>query len=188
MSDKNSDEFGPLAALIGEWTGDHGVDIAPEPDGQETNPYFETITYDPVSGLKNAESQSLEVIHYRQIVQRKSDGAVFHDETGYWMWEPDTRTVMHSLTIPRGVCVLAGGVYAGEKDSDGRTVIEVAASLTDERWKIIQSPFMQANASTTSFSQKMIVGNGRLSYMQTTMLDIYDKTFEHTDQNDLTLI
>jgi len=41
------------------------VDIAPEPDGQETNPYFETITYDPVSGLKNAESQSLEVIHYR---------------------------------------------------------------------------------------------------------------------------
>ena len=65
MSDKNSDEFGPLAALIGEWTGDHGVDIAPEPDSQETNPYFETITYDPVSGLKNAESQSLEVIHYR---------------------------------------------------------------------------------------------------------------------------
>lgn len=28
------DFFGPLAALIGEWKGDKGMDIAPEPDGE----------------------------------------------------------------------------------------------------------------------------------------------------------
>ena len=83
MSDTDETDFGPLAALIGTWTGDHGVDVAPEPGGAETNPYFETITFSPVGEVTNAESQDLAVLHYRQIVRRKSDGEVFHDETGY---------------------------------------------------------------------------------------------------------
>jgi hypothetical protein len=185
MSDDSNVDFGPLTELIGEWQGDHGVDIAPDPDGAETNPYFETITYSAVGGVTNAESQNLAAIHYRQIVQRKSDGEVFHHETGYWMWDRETRTVMHSLVIPRAVCVLAGGKYGGETDSDGRIILNVAAAIDDESWQIIQSPFMRDNARTTAFRQELIVGNDRLSYSETTMVDIYGKTFEHTDQNDL---
>ena len=94
---------------------------------------------------------------------------------------------MHSLVIPRAVCVLAGGIYAGEKDADGRTIIKVAAKIDDDSWKIIQSPFMQKNASTTEFRQEIVVGNGRLSYSQTTMVDIYGKVFEHTDHNELVI-
>ena len=180
-------EFGPLTNLIGVWKGEDGVDVAPEPDGTETNPYFETITYSAVGDVTNAEQQNLAVVHYRQIVRRKSDGDVFHDETGYWMWDQDAGIVMHSLVIPRAVCVLAGGKYAGEKDSEGRTIIEVAAKIDDANWKIIQSPFMQKNASTTAFRQKIVVGNGKLSYFETTTLDIYGKVFEHTDQNNLVL-
>ena len=187
MSEMNDVDFGPLADLIGVWKGEDGVDVAPEPDGAEINPYFETITYSAVGGVTNAESQNLTTVHYRQIVQRKSDGAVFHDETGYWMWDPEAATVMHSLVIPRAVCVLAGGRYAGEKDADGRTIIKVAAKIDDESWKIIQSPFMQKNASTTEFRQEIVVGNGRLSYSQTTMVDIYGKVFEHTDRNELVI-
>lgn len=185
MSDKNDIDFGPLKDLIGVWKGDEGVDVAPEPDGAETNPYFETITYSPVGGVTNAESQNLAAVHYRQVVQRKSDGEVFHHETGYWMWDPEAGTVMHSLVIPRAVCVLAGGSYSGEKDPEGRTIIEVAAKIDDDRWKIIQSPFMRENASTTEFRQKVVVGNGKLSYSETTMVDIYGKMFEHTDRNEL---
>jgi len=180
-------EFGPLTNLIGAWKGDDGVDVAPEPDGTETNPYFESIVYSAVGDVTNAEQQNLAVVHYRQIVRRKSDGDVFHDETGYWMWDQDAGIVMHSLVIPRAVCVLAGGKYAGEKDSEGRTIIEVAATIDDANWKIIQSPFMQKNASTTAFRQKIVVGNGKMTYCETTTVDIYGKVFEHTDQNNLVL-
>ena len=187
MSEMNDVDFGPLADLIGVWKGEDGVDVAPEPDGAETNPYFETITYSAVGGVTNAESQNLATVHYRQIVQRKSDGAVFHDETGYWMWDAEAATVMHSLVNPRAVCVLAGGRYAGEKDADGRTIINVAAKIDDDSWKIIQSPFMQKNASTTEFRQEIVVGSGRLSYSETTTVDIYGKVFEHTDRNELVI-
>ncbi len=188
MSEENGVDFGPLRGLIGVWKGAVGIDVAPEPDGRESNPYFETITYSPVGGVTNAESQNLAVIHYRQIVQRKSDGEVFHDETGYWMWDPAAEIVMHSLVIPRAVCVLAGGKYSGKKNTDGRVVIEVAARIDDKDWQIIQSPFMQKNASTKEFRQEVIVGNGKLSYSETTMVDIYGKMFEHTDQNELVLV
>jgi hypothetical protein len=180
-------DLGPLTDLIGVWQGDVGVDIAPEPDGTETNNYFETITYSRVGDVTNAESQNLAAVHYRQVVQRISTGKVIHDQTGYWMWVPQSGIVMHSLLIPRGVGVLAGGTYSGEKDPDGRTVITVIAKLDDPDWKIIQAPFMDKNASTDSFAQQLIVGNGKLTYSQTTMLTIYDKVFEHTDQNELTL-
>lgn len=185
MNETKDVDYGPLAGLIGVWRGGEGVDVAPEPDGKETNPYFETITYQAVGDVDNAESQHLAAVHYRQIVQRKSNGEVFHDESGYWMWDAASETVMHSLVIPRAVCVLAGGRYSGETDADGRVVIEVAARSDDKDWRIVESPFMRDNASTKEFRQMVSVGAGKLSYAETTMVDIYGKIFEHTDQNEL---
>ena len=186
MSDMRKIDYGPLKELIGIWKGTKGIDVAPDPEGEEQNPYHETITYTAIGDVNNAESQVLSVLHYRQIVQRKSDDAVFHDETGYWMWDAQAEIVMHSLVIPRAVCVLAGGKYDGEKDTEGNVVIEVSAALDDQDWKIIQSPFMQKKASTTAFRHRINVGNGRLSYLETTLIDVYGKNFEHTDQNVLT--
>ncbi|MBT3917518.1 MAG: FABP family protein [Rhodospirillaceae bacterium] len=187
MNDSTGIDFGPLTALIGVWKGDKGVDIAPEPDGEETNPFFETITFLEVGGVTNAESQNLSALHYHQIVSRKSDGAVFHNETGYWMWDAENKTVMHSLHIPRAVGLIAGGTYNGEKDADGRIILKVMAKLGDKNWGIIQSPFMRDKASTQSFEHEIIIGNGKLTYTETTMVDIYGKVFEHTDQNELEL-
>ncbi len=184
METKQSVNYGPLKKLLGVWKGDKGLDIAPEPDGIENNHYYETITYKEVGDVTNAESQTLSVIHYRQIVQRKSNDEIFHDETGYWMWDSAAEIIMHSLTIPRAVCILAGGNYTKE---DNTIVIEVAASINDDNWQIIQSPFMQKNARTTDFSHKITVSNGKLSYLETTIVEIYGKTFEHTDQNELIL-
>ena len=187
MNESADIDYGPLKSLIGVWKGDKGVDVAPEPDGEETNPFFETITFSEAGGVTNAESQNLTALHYHQLVSRKSDGQVFHNETGYWMWDAEASTVMHSLTIPRAVAVLAGGIYTGAKDADGRAIIEVAAKIDDEKWGIIQSPFMTENACTKEFSQQVIVGNGSLIYSETTMIEIYGKLFEHTDQNELEL-
>jgi len=86
------------------------------------------------------------ILHYRQIVRRKSNDEIFHDETGYWMWDENAGLVMHSLTIPRAVCVLAGG-KCGESWKQGSEVtLEVEAHVDDADWGIIQSPFMRDNA------------------------------------------
>lgn len=185
MSDIENVDYGPLTELIGVWKSDKGLDVAPEPDGAEENPYYETITFTAVGDVTNAGSQVLAAIHYRQIVQRKSNDEVFHDETGYWIWDAKAGIIMHSLTIPRAVSVLAGGNHNGEKEDDGRTILEVSAALDNKDWQIIQAPFMQENARTTEFHHRITVGNGKLSYSETTIVDIYGKVFEHTDQNEL---
>ncbi|MEE8379854.1 MAG: heme-binding beta-barrel domain-containing protein [Gammaproteobacteria bacterium] len=185
MNDTADINYGPLNRLIGVWKGDKGTDIAPEPDGTENNPYYETITFTAIGDVTNAESQALSAIHYRQIVQRKSDDEVFHDETGYWMWDKNTGIIMHSLTIPRAVSVIAGGSHDGNKNGGGNVVLEVSANINDKDWQIIQSPFMRDNARTTEFHHRITVGNGKLSYSETMMLEIYGRTFEHTDENEL---
>ncbi len=185
MTQAETVDYGPLTDLIGVWRGDKGVDVAPEPDGAETSPYYETIAVSACGDVTNAEEQCLAVLHYRQIVSRKSDNVVFHDQTGYWLWDPAQQTVMHSFTIPRGVAVLAGGHYRGEKHDDGDTVINVEAGHNSDDWQIVQSPFMQQKARTTHFVQTLTVGKEKLSYCQTTDVEIYGKVFEHTDDNVL---
>lgn len=177
-------DYGPLTELIGVWKGDKGLDIAPEPEGAENNLYYETITFSAVGDVTNAETQTLAVVHYRQIVQRKSNDKVFHDETGYWLWDADAEIIMLSLTIPRGVSVLAGGNHHGKRTTDSDFILEVSAGQ-NKNWQIIQSPFMQDNARTKEFYRQITVGNGQLSYSQKIIVDIYGKIFEHTDINEL---
>jgi hypothetical protein len=46
---------------------------------------------------------------------------------------------------------------------------------------------MAQKASTRSFSQKVIVGDGKMPYSQTTLVDVYGKKqFVHTDENEPT--
>jgi len=186
VTDISDVDFGPLAALVGVWKGDKGVDIAPEPDGVETSPYYETITFMAVGDVDNAESQNLAAVHYRQIVQRKSNDEVFHDETGYWLWDARDKVVMQTLTIPRGVSVIAGGNHPGTTNADGSIVLDVAAAEDNPDWQIIQAPFMRDNARTTKFHHVINVNAGRLSYFETTTVAIYGRIFDHTDQNVLT--
>jgi hypothetical protein len=173
----------PLTPLIGSWQGDKGQDIAPEPDGIETNLFYETFIFSETDDVSNAESQTLAAVHYRQRVRRISDDKLIHDETGYWMWDSETDVVMHSLTIPRAVCVLAGGNYHHEQET---TTFTVSANINDPDWQILQSPFMKKNAMTKSFSQSLTVSGSTLSYNEMTIVDIYGREFEHSDQNVLT--
>ncbi len=186
MSDSNDIDYGPLLALIGVWRGDKGMDIAPDPDGTEENPYYETLVFAPVDDdVTNAEQQVLSAVRYHQEVRRKSDNKVFHDETGYWMWDKQNSLVMQSLTIPRAVALLAGGGYEPRADAANEVVFDVAAKLDDPDWGIIQSPFMRDNARTLEFSHQLKVSGDKLSYSERTLVDIYGSDFEHTDANEL---
>jgi len=178
--------YGPLEQLIGTWKGDKGTDIAPEPNGEENNPYFETITYEAIGDVNNAEAQTLAVLHYKQIVSRSENGDVFHHQVGYWSWDSATGVITHSFTIPRGVGVVACGKVLGDDDLPDATVIEVSAEDTGFDGGIAQSSFMQKKANTTAFHQTLTIDDDTFTYKRTIMLDIYSKTFEHTDTNTLT--
>lgn len=177
-------DYGPLACLVGNWEGDTGEDVAPEPDGVENNPYYETISFEAIGDVSNAETQTLAAVRYLQIVRRKSTDKVFHDQTGYWMWDASAETIMQSLSIPRAVCLLAGGSSASSLQGNS-TVLEVKAALGNKDWDIVQSPFMQNNARTVSFKHRVSVEGDKLTYTETTVLDIYGKSFDHTDANTL---
>ena len=87
---------------------------------------------------------------------------------------------MQSISIPRGVTLLAGGTAT---TTDKSVVLSVQAKLGDPDWGIVQSPFMRDNASTVSFEIELTIKPDELSYTQTTVLDIYEKSnFDHTDR------
>jgi len=186
-------DFGPLEYLIGTWKGDKGLDVAPEkPDAKsatkknlpkEENPYFETITIEPVGDVTNAKEQTLVVVRYHQSVFRKSDKEQFHDEIGYWIWNPANKTVMQSLMIPRAVGLLAGGKITEAK---GAITFKVSAGADNKDWGIVQSPFLQKKAKTEQFVHTVTISGKTMTYSETTTLSIYGKKFQHVDGNTLT--
>ncbi|MEH6567926.1 MAG: heme-binding beta-barrel domain-containing protein [Halioglobus sp.] len=178
--------YGPLAALIGTWKGDKGVDRAPEPDGEECNPYYEIITFVAAGDVTNAEEQTLAVVNYTQVVSRKSNDKVFHHQVGYWLWDSSDDTIVETFTIPRAVAVVAGGKLAAPDNFEDELVFSVAAELGSSEFGIVQAPFMSNKAKTTAFTHSMTVIGNELRYNETTVLDIYDKrSYDHTDLNTL---
>ena len=173
--------YGPLTGLLGTWCGNTGKDVAPDPDGIENNNYYETLTFSEASEVTNAELEVLSAVHYVQKVQRIEDDKLIHHETGYWMWNQQTNEIIHSLVIPRGICVLAVG-----KVSTGDTLIfNVKADCNEGESQLIQSPFMSEKAKLISYTQQMVLSATGLYYDQTMMVDIYGKVVEHTDSNRL---
>ena len=178
--------YGPLAALVGIWRGDKGVDRAPEPDGEERNPYYETIRFETAGDVTNAEQQTLSVVRYHQVVSRKSNDKVFHDQVGYWLWDPADDTIVETFTIPRGVAVVAGGILGEPADLAQELVFEVAADANSPEFGIVQAPFMFKQAKTTAFTHSLTVKGDEMRYTESTILDIYDKTsYDHKDVNTL---
>ena len=172
-------DYGPLTKLIGKWTGEKGIDIAPEEAGPETNEYYETMVFEGARDLDNAGEQDLVALQYHQKVFRKRDNKMILNQTGYWILDVNDQKVMNSFVIPRGLAIVAHGDY---KTKDNQVTITVKASKKDD---IAQSPFLKSKAKTKSFNQKLTFSDTILSYSQTTIIDIYGKEFEHTESNFL---
>ncbi len=171
-------DYGPLFPLIGSWRGEKGLNISSEPEGDEKHAYYDEISFKPSGPAENAEEQQLVSLRYRQVVRKRSNGRIFHDQVGHWIYEPATGLVMHSLTIPRAVCLLAGGSVTQE---GGEITFDVEAVAGSDSFGVIQSPFMLEKAKTTRFTMKMSVSGDQLSYEEITYLDIYGRSTEHVD-------
>lgn len=177
----------PLIRLIGTWKGDKGTDLAPKPEEDENNPYYETLVVEAVDmEISNAEQEELSAVRYHLTVHEKETGEMSHNETGYWIWAPQSNRVLCTFSIPRGVSVVATGHF--DTADSGEINFDVSAGPENPDGGIAESAFMAKNAKTLAFKRQLNVSGNTLSYEQETTVDIYGKVFAHKDNNTLTRV
>ena len=174
--------LGPLGPMAGIWEGERGVDLHPESYGPLTEPFRERYELQPIDPQTNGP-QLFYGLRYRTFIRRPDEAKAFHDQVGYWLWEPATGAVIHSLTIPRGQAVLAGGLAKPDAKR-----FSVRAELGSTQFGICSNPFLDRAYKTLSFDMDVVIhDDGTWSYLQDTLLKIegQDKLFHHTDRNRL---
>ena len=175
--------LGALAALSGTWEGDQGLDIAPTKNGQSETKFRERMTFEPIGPIVNGR-QVLYGLRYATVVWPLREEKPFHEEVGYWLWDPNEQLVLRCFIVPRGIVVNAGG----KADPQGKG-FELTAEVGSETFGILSSPFLDQAFKTVRYKLKvMLQGDGQFSYFEDTQLIIHgrDGVFHHTDQNALT--
>ncbi|MDE2221003.1 MAG: FABP family protein, partial [Gammaproteobacteria bacterium] len=105
---------------------------------------------------------------------------------GYWLWEPATEALIHTLTIPRGQVALATGRAARDATS-----FEVVATRGSTENGICSGQFLEAAFRTIEFRIEVTINaDGTWSYFEDTILMVKGQTepFHHTDRNTLTKV
>ncbi|MCM2278081.1 MAG: heme-binding beta-barrel domain-containing protein [Oligoflexia bacterium] len=175
--------LGPLAALAGVWEGARGNDLAPSDDrGTEENHFRERITFAPMDPVQNHE-QTLHGLRYSTTVWRLGEDKPFHEELGYWLWDPEARTVMRCFTVPRGVACLAGGVVA-----EGAKEFELVAEAGSPTFGVLSNPFLEREFKTVRYELKVTIhDSASFSYEEDTQLRMPGRAevFHHRDRNTL---
>ena len=182
MPPMDIDELGPLKNMVGTFEGIIGDDTAPSDDrGTETNKYREVIVFTHILPAVNHE-QTLYTLRYHQQAFRHGEEFPFHDQVGYWHWDPKAKQVMQSLTIPRGMTVLAGG--AAEAHS---TSLQLKARLGSKTFGICSNPFLDEEFQTVEYEIQVDLSGDGLTYDQVTRIQIkgQKKIFDHRDKNTL---
>lgn len=177
--------LGPLTGMAGIWEGKRGLDINPKEEGPVKDPYIEHIELQPIDAQTNGPQLFYGLRYHTRIVQ-PDEVETFHDQVGYWLWEPATGNILFTLSIPRGQTLMAVG--NAPADAKKFTVKAVRGSLTNG---IVSNPFLEQAFITESYEITVSINNdGTWSYDQTTLMTIpnYDKPFEHRDRNRLTKI
>ena len=122
-------------------------------------------------------------LRYHTRIVKPDDPETFHDQVGYWLWEPATRAILLTLSIPRGQTAMAVG--QATPDARSFTLAAVRGSLTNG---IVSNPFLEQAFRTDRYTIKVdIHTDGTWSYEQDTLLIIpgQSEPFHHTDRNRL---
>ena len=85
--------LGPLRRLAGVWQADKGVDINPKAQGPERRIFREHIRMDPIDPQTNGP-QLFFGLRYHIHINTPEEDITFHDQVGYWLWEPATGLIM----------------------------------------------------------------------------------------------
>ncbi len=177
--------LGPLTRMAGRWQGTKGVDVNPKADGPRTQQYVETIDLVPIDPQLNGP-QLLYGLRYHQHVVKPGEVETYHDQVGYWLWEPATGLLLQTLSIPRGQTLMARG-QAQAND----TRFELVAVRGDPTHGIVSSAFLEEAFRTTSYRITVTLNDdGTWHYDEDTVLMVRGRSepFHHTDGNTLTRV
>ena len=174
--------LGPLRRLAGTWASDQGVDVSPKADGPERRVFREHIVMAPIDPQPNGP-QLLYGLRYHIHINTPEEAITFHDQVGYWLWEPASGLIMQTIAIPRGQVVLAGGTA----EPDDRR-ISVEARRGDTRFGICSTGFLE-EAFRTDYYRIDITFNDDDTWTYVTRVDLAIRgkvpAFNHTDTNTL---
>jgi hypothetical protein len=174
--------LGPLAALAGIWTSTGGLDVNPKAEGPQEDAYLERIELQPIDAQTNGP-QLFYGLRYHTHIVKPGEVETFHDQIGYWLWEPATGNLIQTLAIPRGQTAMAIGRAA----ADAKT-FRLEAVRGSETNGIISNPFLEHAFKTLSYTIEVTIhDDGTWSYEQDTVLQIpgLAEPFHHTDRNRL---
>jgi hypothetical protein len=177
--------LGPLAPLAGIWEGAKGADEHPVVEGTEKNEFVEHYELQPIDRQTNGP-QLFYGLRYHTHIVKPDEVETFHDQVGYWLWEPATNTVTFTLAIPRGQVLLAAGPAAPDA-----TTFEVTAAVGSETYGILSNPFLDQAFRTLDYRMVVTVNaDGTWSYEEEAHLVIPDRDepYRHADSNTLTRI
>lgn len=172
--------LGPLRPLAGVWRGTKGVDVNPKADGAETQAYVDRMVMEPIDPQTNGP-QLLYGLRYHQHVVKPGEAATYHDQIGYWLWEPATGVIIQTLAIPRGQIAMAAGKAAADAKQ-----FELVATRGSTTFGICSNPFLEEAFRTDDYRISVSIHeDGTWSYDEVTMLMVKGKPFEHRDRSTL---
>jgi len=172
--------LGPLTGLAGVWIGTSGHDVSPKPEGPEAEAFIEHAEFQPIDAQTNGP-QIFYGLRYHLRIVKPDDVETFHDQVGYWLWEPATGALVQTLSIPRGLTAMATGqAKAGDRS------FRLEAVRGGETNGILANPFLEHAFKTLRYSIAVTIHDDRSwSYEQETVLSVRGQAepFSHTDRN-----
>jgi hypothetical protein len=177
--------LGPLRAMAGVWEGTKGSDQHPVVEGTEANTFVEHYELHPIDRQTNGP-QLFYGLRYHTHITKPGEAETFHDQVGYWLYEPAAQAVTLTLGIPRAQVLLASG-SAGPDAKE----FELTAALGSEVYGILSNPFLDQAFRTLSYRIHVTVSDDTTwSYEEEGVLQIpgREELFSHIDRNTLTKI
>jgi hypothetical protein len=174
--------LGPLGPMAGIWEGQAGADEHPVAEGLGQDEFHEHYELQPIDFQTNGP-QLFYGLRYHTHILNPGEQPTFHDQVGYWLWEPAANLVTLTLGIPRGQVLLA----MGEAGPDS-TEFELTASGGTEINGISSNPFLYRAFRTLSYRIHVVINqDDTWSYEEEGVLQIPDRDepFRHTDRNTL---
>ena len=182
VDDDTLANLGPLRRLAGIWEGKKGVDLNPKAEGPERREFTERIELQPIDPQANGPQLFYGLRYHTRILATDED-TTFHDQVGYWLWEPATGLVLQSLAIPRGQIAMA----AGHATADA-TQLVLTARRGETEYGICSTAFLEYAFRTDSYRIEVTFNpDGSWSYVLDTMLMVRGQAepFRHRDVNTL---
>jgi len=177
--------LGPLTGMAGIWEGNRSLDINPKLAGPLQQEFVEHIELQPIDPQANGPQLLYGLRYYTHIV-KPGEIETYHDQVGYWLWEPAAGNLIQTLAIPRGQTAMAFGRAA--KDATSFELTALRGAVTNG---ICSIPFLEHAFQTIEYRIKVTINsNGTWEYEEDTILMVRGQSepFHHTDRNVLAKI